>query len=353
MVKYNYQTGKNEGLKGMSLGKRLILAREKAGLLQKEAAEKIGINNSVLSRYEADERRPDPETLTKIASVYKVTTDYLLGLTNDPSPSRQPDKSIDLATLNYVQIGSRIKEAREAMGLSQAELGDKIGQSELTVRSYEKGKRKISIEDLEKIAKALQRPLDLLAPDLFASERHEPDILIPTKKIPLVGRIRAGSPGYATQEKLGEITVSKYIDADFGLLVKGDSMIEAGINPGDIAVCKKTEFAEHGDIVAALVNGDDTTLKYLINEDGEWKLRAANPKYPDIALSQGDGRIQGVVVTIQKRPSSYKRIFVDVQEGDDWNDVIQEAAKYGITREAAKRLIKSFGRLKEGLPEDD
>ncbi|AEH47105.1 helix-turn-helix domain-containing protein [Parageobacillus thermoglucosidasius] len=62
----------------MDLGERLKLCREKKGLSQKEVAEKIGIKNNTLSNYESGERRPDYETLCKLADLYEVSLDYLI-----------------------------------------------------------------------------------------------------------------------------------------------------------------------------------------------------------------------------------------------------------------------------------
>jgi transcriptional regulator with XRE-family HTH domain len=81
-----------EGI-GMSLGYRLKKEREKRNWSQKYVAEKIGITNTVLSNYERDYRDPDTETLKKLADLYGVSTDYLLGLTDNP----QSKKSVTVA----------------------------------------------------------------------------------------------------------------------------------------------------------------------------------------------------------------------------------------------------------------
>ncbi|WP_285842827.1 helix-turn-helix domain-containing protein [Metabacillus litoralis] len=69
----------------MSLGKRLKSERERRNYSQKFVAEKIGITNAVLSNYERDYRDPDTETLKKLAELYDVTTDFLLGRTDIPN----------------------------------------------------------------------------------------------------------------------------------------------------------------------------------------------------------------------------------------------------------------------------
>lgn len=73
------------------LGKRLRSLRESQDIKQNEFANKIGISNVVLSRYESGERRPDYETLEKIADYFNVTTDYLLGRSNTPNLSEEDE----------------------------------------------------------------------------------------------------------------------------------------------------------------------------------------------------------------------------------------------------------------------
>ncbi len=76
----------------MSLGLRLKNAREKKGWSQIYVAERIGTTNSVLSNYERDYRDPDTETLRKLADLYEVSSDYLIGRTDIPNISMDPDE---------------------------------------------------------------------------------------------------------------------------------------------------------------------------------------------------------------------------------------------------------------------
>ncbi|NSW84681.1 MAG: helix-turn-helix transcriptional regulator [Syntrophothermus sp.] len=78
----------------ITLGMRLKAIRERLNLSQKEAAERLGISNVVLNRYEHDERKPDPEMLRRIADQYGVTIDYLVG--RDAGQLRQKALPIDL-----------------------------------------------------------------------------------------------------------------------------------------------------------------------------------------------------------------------------------------------------------------
>ena len=107
-------------------------------------------------------------------------------------------------------------------------------------------------------------------------------------KIPIIGTIMAGKPGLAYEEIQG------YVDADdlylgrlgfddvFALRVKGDSMIDAGILEGDIAIIKKSPHAQNNDVVAALLDNNEVTLKRLRSKSGKFHLEAANTNYPPI-----------------------------------------------------------------------
>ncbi|OAJ75209.1 hypothetical protein AYJ08_00215 [Brevibacillus sp. SKDU10] len=69
-----------------SLGKRLKQARENKNITQMYIAKTLGISNGTLSGYERNYRDPDTEVLSKLASIYEVSVDWLTGMTNDPSP---------------------------------------------------------------------------------------------------------------------------------------------------------------------------------------------------------------------------------------------------------------------------
>ncbi len=106
-------------------------------------------------------------------------------------------------------------------------------------------------------------------------------------KIPLVGRVAAGSPILAEENIEEYITLPKNMlpanseNEIFALRVRGDSMIEANINDGDIAIIRKTSIANNRDIVVALI-GDEATLKYFYKESNYVRLEPANPKYKPI-----------------------------------------------------------------------
>lgn len=103
------------------IGGKIAELRKELELSQKELAKKIGVSRSALSLYEIDRREPDLETVKKIASLFGVTTDYLLGL----------------AKGGNTMLGKRINELRRASGMTQEELGKKLGVIKQTVSSWE------------------------------------------------------------------------------------------------------------------------------------------------------------------------------------------------------------------------
>lgn len=116
--------------------------------------------------------------------------------------------------------------------------------------------------------------------------------------LPLLGRIAAGRPIEAIPGE-DEIDLSEFFvnRGRFVLRVAGDSMIEDGILDGDMVVVEKRETAENGEIVVALIDGVEATLKRLQkNRDGTVTLRPANAALSPMRYSASRVRIQGVVV---------------------------------------------------------
>jgi repressor LexA len=121
--------------------------------------------------------------------------------------------------------------------------------------------------------------------------------------VPLVGRIAAGSPILA-EEDIEEIyplpTDLVGDDPAFMLQVRGDSMIDIGINDRDYVVVRRQNHARDGQVVAALVDGEEATVKRLQRIDGRVVLRSENPDFPPMVFSGGVD-ILGVVVAVLRR----------------------------------------------------
>ncbi|MFQ5565589.1 MAG: transcriptional repressor LexA [Paracoccaceae bacterium] len=118
--------------------------------------------------------------------------------------------------------------------------------------------------------------------------------------VPLVGRIAAGAPIEAFEHGPSHLGVpSTMLSASgehYALEIKGDSMIEAGIFEGDIVVVRRQDTADNGDVVVALIDDHEATLKRLRHKGGAIALEAANPAYGTRLYRADQVQIQGKMV---------------------------------------------------------
>jgi repressor LexA len=124
------------------------------------------------------------------------------------------------------------------------------------------------------------------------------------QSLPVLGRIAAGTPIEAIQHERERITVPAELLGSgdhYVLEVQGDSMIEAGILDGDYVVIKKGDTANSGEIVVALVMGEEATLKRLRKKAGSIALEAANPKYQTRVFGPDQVEVQGKLVGLIRR----------------------------------------------------
>ena len=118
-------------------------------------------------------------------------------------------------------------------------------------------------------------------------------------ELPVMGRIAAGVPIAAISEVSHNIAVPQSMigaGEHYALEVKGDSMIDAGINDGDIVIIRETKSADNGDIVVALVEDAEATLKKFRRQNGMIALEAANPAYETRILHDHQVKVQGRLV---------------------------------------------------------
>ena len=143
------------------------------------------------------------------------------------------------------------------------------------------------------------------APRVIKGDRVDPPRgAMPVKaaamELPVMGRIAAGTPIEAISEVASHVAVPHQMlrtgRNHYALEVKGDSMIEAGINDGDIVVIEDGAVAQNGDIVVALVEGHEATLKRLRRKAGMIALEAANPAYETRVFREDQVSVQGKLV---------------------------------------------------------
>jgi repressor LexA len=158
--------------------------------------------------------------------------------------------------------------------------------------------------EIVKLPEAMEKPG--FTPRLIRGDRADPprDAMpvsaVDAIELPVMGRIAAGVPIEAISEISHHVAVPGTMvagrGAHYALEVKGDSMIDAGINDGDVVVIREQSTAEAGDIVVALVEGHEATLKRYRRRGNMIVLEAANPAYEDRLLREDQVRIQGRLV---------------------------------------------------------
>jgi len=126
------------------------------------------------------------------------------------------------------------------------------------------------------------------------------------RSVPVLGRVPAGSPVVSEENTEGALLLDQKIVKNyevFAVKVRGDSMIDAGINDGDIAVVKKDVTPAPGDLVVALLD-DEVTLKRLVRRNGDLILKPENPAYSEINLTElgsKEIRMLGTVIAIVRQ----------------------------------------------------
>jgi len=208
-----------------------------------------------------------------------------------------------------MDIGNRIKERREQLGITAETLGKRIGKAKTTIYRYESGFiESVPATVLDQIAKVL-----MTSPAyLMGWEDREPaekeytftNILPITKQmIPLLGRVACGEPIFASEDRESYVEAGTSVKADFCLQCQGDSMSGARILDGDIVFCQRQDMVENGQIAAVII-GEAATLKrvFYYPEKGKLVLQAENPKYEPLVYvgdELNEIRIIGKAVAFQ------------------------------------------------------
>ena len=121
--------------------------------------------------------------------------------------------------------------------------------------------------------------------------------------LPVLGKIAAGTPIEAIQNEVSRVTIPEEFSKNgehFGLKVSGDSMIEAGINDGDTIIVKKTNTANNGQIVVALIDDHEAMLKRIRKKGKVIALESANKKYETKIFGPDRIKVQGVLVSLYR-----------------------------------------------------
>jgi len=122
-------------------------------------------------------------------------------------------------------------------------------------------------------------------------------------EIPVLGKIAAGTPVEAIQNEIARIPLPNNLEKNgeyFGLRVQGDSMIEAGINEGDTVIVKKTDTADNGKIVVALIDDHEAMLKRIRRKGKTVALESANRNYETKIFGPDRVKVQGILVSLYR-----------------------------------------------------
>jgi len=124
-----------------------------------------------------------------------------------------------------------------------------------------------------------------------------------SSQVPVLGKIAAGTPIEAIQNEVSRVVLPESLSKNgehFGLKVSGDSMVEAGINDGDTIVVKKTNTANNGQIVVALIDDHEAMLKRIRKKGKVIALESANKRYETKIFGPDRVKVQGVLVSLYR-----------------------------------------------------
>ena len=124
-----------------------------------------------------------------------------------------------------------------------------------------------------------------------------------SRDLSVLGNIAAGTPVEAIQNEVARIPLPSNIEKNgeyFGLKVQGDSMIEAGINDGDTVIVKKTDTADNGKIVVALIDEHEAMLKRIRRKGKTVALESANKNYETKIFGPDRVKVQGILVSLYR-----------------------------------------------------
>lgn len=309
----------NIGLRGDKMfGEQLKKARLHKGYTLEQLADIYNVrfdgklSKGTLSKYENNKQEPMISVVNNLSSILEVSTDFLLAKENSTIDS------------NYIRIDSH--------GLVEEKLKDLIIEKYNSVKSFalsigipyttldsilKRGIDKANVLNIIKICNALGIDVDELSngqikPKLKGQDSPSPDAIDVTKlknyvpyhpvKVPFLGEIACGEPIYANQEYDSYVITDEGIHADFCIRAKGDSMVNAGIDEGDIVFIHRQSYIDNGSIAAVAID-DTVTLKRFYQSDTTVTLVAENPAYAPIIYNFSDGKsiyILGKAVAVQK-----------------------------------------------------
>ena len=285
---------------------RLKYLRIKINMSQSAIGKLIGVSASTIGMYEQGRRYPSHDSLIKLSTYFKVTTDYLLDANN------------------HYNIGNNLKHLRTLSGYSLDELAKEINIYTQELESYETNELPISDFLLGKITFELcVSKYDFLEGrylEAFQSSQEDPNSASASvienietfdsndvAKIPIYVTIPARDLSLAVASIEGYDYVLKNDNVTdpnnyFYLKVKGDSMNNARILEGDLVLVRKQSDVDNRDIAVIMINGDEATLRRIIKVDNTIMLQpeSSSPQHQAKIITQDlEFSIIGKVVSVK------------------------------------------------------
>lgn len=202
---------------------------------------------------------------------------------------------------------NKLKELRLSRNIKQADLAKILKVTQSTLSGWETERYDIGNDDLRKLADFFGVTTDyLLNRDVDITKLSNYVELPPeNKKIPIIGSVKCGPNGLAYEYLEGYILVGENYTGDIiAFRCRGDSMKDIGISDGDIAIVRKQEDVESGDLAIVVIDGDEGTLKRVRKFDNGIALEAANQAYETrffIGKELENIRIAGKVLEVRKK----------------------------------------------------
>ena len=188
-----------------------------------------------------------------------------------------------------MNIGERIRNRREELGLTQDELAKKLGYKSRSSVNKVETSRELSNKKVRQYADALDcSPAYLMGWEEKDNNKTISNIFpITTHKLPVLGEIACGVPKFANESRETYVDAGTDIKADFCLKAKGNSMVNARIMDGDIVFIKKQPIVENGEIAAVAIDDEATLKRFYRDEETETvTLVAENPAYPPMVFTK-------------------------------------------------------------------
>lgn len=300
---------------GTSFGKTLKILRLKAGLSQNELAEKLGINNSYLSRIEGGERKPSIKILRKLSEILPVKYESLMveaGILpkGDEDLSEYPMGPRSSFTASREGAFDEISAIKEQIKA----LTDEMRRSRAGQPSVPQPPRPQIPQQPIRTEYPQMPPWAPAAPP--APRQPEPPVeyyqppAVRRREVPVYTTIPAGpfkeSNVVAAYEDIEKLVLAEdelnYDDQCFGLVIQGDSMIDAGMLDGDVVIISPRTPPRNGDIAVVQIDQGETTVKKVYFQKDSVLLQACNPRYKPLPLyKKHQVQILGKVILVRRK----------------------------------------------------